>query len=172
MAIARNLTDPLPAFNFTIALLDTSSTLKIVTSVAGMVLGGFSECSGLDSAVEVEEYKEGGVNDRIHKFAGRVSHSNVTLRHGVGLGEDLWNWHYAYVQGKGKRRDALIMLQNELRIPIKVWKLSRAIPVKWGGPNLNARQAEVAIESLEIAYESLELFSPGALLNQALQSVF
>ena len=172
MAILRALTDPLPAFNFIITLIDTSSTLGILQGVAGMVLGGFSECTGLDSALEVEEYKEGGVNDLIHKFPGRVSHSNITLKHGVGLGEDLWNWHYSFLQGKGKRRDGLIMVQNEMRVPVKVWKFSRGIPIKWVGPTLNAKQAEVAVESLEIAYEKLEIFSPGALASQALDAIF
>jgi phage tail-like protein len=167
----RPLTDPLPSFNFIISLIDTSSTLGILQGVAGAVLGGFSECSGLDSALEIEEYKAGGVNDRIHKFPGRVGYSNIILRHGAGLGDDLWNWHNSFLKGKGKRRDGLIMLQNELGIPIKIWKFSRGIPFKWIGPTLNAKQSEVAIESLEIAHEKLELFSPGALLSEALDAI-
>jgi phage tail-like protein len=53
-----------------------------------------------------------------------------------------------------------------------VWKFSRGIPIKWVGPTLNAKQAEVAVESLEIAYEKLEIFSPGALASQALDAIF
>jgi phage tail-like protein len=37
------------------------------------------------------------------------------------------------------------------------WKFRRAWPCKWSGPTLNARHNEVAIETLEICHEGLEL---------------
>lgn len=171
MSAVRTFTGPLPAFNFTIVLVDTSSTLGVLAGVAGAVLGGFSECTGLDSSIEAEEYREGGVNDRTLRFPGRASSSNITLRHGAGLGEDLWNWHNGFLQGKGKRRDGLITLQNELGLPVKVWKFSRGLPIKWIGPTFNARQSEVAIEALEIAHEKVELYSPGVGLAAAADAI-
>ena len=57
----------------------------------------------------------------------------------------------------GKRKDGLIVLRDEARKPAKVWKFKRGIPTKWVGPSLNAMQNSVAIESLEIAHEGLEL---------------
>jgi phage tail-like protein len=84
------------------------------------------------------------------------------LKRGVGFGEDLWLWHEEFVEGKGKRRDGFIILQNELKVPVKIWSFSRGLPVKWTGPSLNARVSEVSIESIEIAHEKLELvMSPG-----------
>jgi phage tail-like protein len=38
-----------------------------------------------------------------------------------------------------------------------MWKFKRGIPVKWSGPALNASQNSVAVESLEIAHEGLEM---------------
>lgn len=161
MNTARIFTDPLRAFNFRIALIDSSSAIASIASAVGLVIGGFSECTGLEASMQIEDYSEGGENSYVHKFPTRAMHTNITLRHGVGLGEDLWNWHYSFVQGKGKRRDGLIMLSNELQIPIKTWVLRRVLPVKWTGPAFNASQSAIAIESLEIAHEGLELFSPG-----------
>jgi phage tail-like protein len=46
---------------------------------------------------------------------------------------------------------------DEARKPAKVWKFKHGIPMKWVGPSLNATQSGVAIESLEIAHEGLEL---------------
>ena len=167
MALPR--IDPLPAFNFLIALLDTSSTFSAIKSgVMGLALGGFSECSGLESTLETTDYLEGGVNDRVHRFPTRFNYTNIVLKRGVGFGEDLWLWHQEFVEGKGKRRDGLIILQNEMKIPIKIWTFSRGLPVKWTGPTFNATASEISIETLEIAHEKLELtLSPGALLNQA-----
>lgn len=171
MAIVR--LDPLPAFNFLITLLDTSSDFNLLKSAAtSLVLGGFSECSGLESTLETHDYLEGGVNDRVHRFPTRFSYTNIVLKRGVGFGEDLWLWHQEFVEGKGKRRDGLIILQNELKVPIKIWTFSRGLPVKWTGPTLNATASEISIESLEIAHEKLELaLSPGAALNEVTSSL-
>lgn len=171
MAISRS--DPLPAFNFLIALLDTSSTFSAIKSgVTGLVLGGFSECSGLESTLETFDYLEGGVNDRVHRFPTRFSYSNIILKRGVGFGEDLWLWHQEFLEGKGKRRDGLIILQNEFQVPIKIWAFSRGLPIKWTGPTLNAQSSEISIETLEIAHEKLELrMSPGAVVDQVTSSL-
>jgi phage tail-like protein len=151
--------DPLPSYNFYITLLDSSNVVgTIISAVANFAVAGFSECSGLDASIEIFDYKEGGVNGYVHKFATRASYSNITLKRGVVYqSDDLWKWHYDWVQGRGKRRDGLISLMDEARNPLKVWKFKRAVPLKWTGPSLNAAQSNVAIESLEIAHEGLQM---------------
>ena len=120
--------DPLPAFNFYITLVDTSSVASsLISGASGFILGGFAECSGLDASLELEEYKEGGVNDRVHKFPSRNIFSNITLKRGVGFGEDLWLWHEEFLKGEGTRRNGLVVLANELRVPIKIWSFERGI---------------------------------------------
>jgi phage tail-like protein len=105
---------------------------------------------------------EGGVNDRVHRFPTRFTYSNITLKRGVGFSEDLWLWHKDFIDGKGKRRDGLIILMNELRVPVKIWTFLGGIPVRWSGPSLNAKTSEISIEALEIAHQKLELtLSPG-----------
>jgi len=152
-------TDPLGGFNFYISLIDSSNLLGTVISLASNYLvAGFSECSGLEASMEVLDYREGGQNGFVRKFATRATYSNITLKHGVIFEyDDLWTWHYGFVQGQGTRKDGVIVLQDEGRRPAKVWKFKRAIPLKWVGPTLNANQSAVAIESLEIAHEGLEL---------------
>lgn len=153
---------PLPAFNFYVALVDDSSALAAIGSLASFALGGFSDCTGLDSELSVVEHIEGGVNDRVHRFPGRFTFPNITLTRGVGFGEDLYLWHEQFLKGKGKRRNGLIFLGNELGVPIKTWTFERGIPVKWQGPPLAAGQSALAIEKLEIAHEKLALtMSPG-----------
>ena len=154
--------DPVQGFNFHVALIDASSTLATATSAVSFVAaGGFSECSGLEGTLQIEEYPEGGENRFVHRFPTRMTYPNIVLRRGVGIGEDLWLWHFDYVSGKGKRRDGIITLRSELHAPVKVWVFRRGLPLKWSGPTLNATQSAVAIESLEIAHEGLELLSPG-----------
>jgi phage tail-like protein len=151
--------DPLGVFNFYLTLIDTSNVVgTLITAALNYKVAGFSECTGLEATFEVFEFKEGGLNDHVRKFPTRASHANITLKHGViYLYDDLWSWHYDWVQGQGKRKDGLIVLLDEARRPAKVWKFTRGIPMKWVGPSLNALQSAVAIESLEISHEGLVL---------------
>lgn len=155
MAVAlRN--DPVLGCNFLVSLIDSGSTLAAVGSaVQAAVLGGFSECSGLESSLQVEEYKEGGRNDAVLKFPTRAQWGNITLKRGVTADAGLWEWYYGFVRGRGRRRDGLIVLQNDARLPVAVWRFCRGLPVKWTGPGMNAAQNAVAVESLEIAHEGL-----------------
>lgn len=152
--------DPVLNHNFLVTLIDSSSKLALAGSLAAsavldVALGGFSECTGLDMTLAVEEYKEGGNNGTILKFPTRVSWPNITLKKGVGLSAALWDWHYGFVEGKGKRRDGLIVLMNELRVPNNIWYFRRGLPIKYTGPSLNASQNSVAIEAIEIAHEGV-----------------
>jgi phage tail-like protein len=151
--------DPLGCFNFYITLIDSSDLAGTsISVVSNYFVAGFSECSGLDASMEILDYREGGQNAYVHKFATRATYSNITLKHGVVYQfDDLWTWYYAWVQGTGKRKDGLITLEDEGRNPVKVWKFKRGIPLKWVGPALNASQSAVAIESLEIAHEGIEM---------------
>ena len=49
--------DPYQGFNFLI-------------EIEGLLTGGFSEVTGLESEIEVEEYREGGLNQYIHQLPG------------------------------------------------------------------------------------------------------
>jgi len=153
-------TDPVLNHNFVISLIDSSSTLAIVKSAAlsaifDVALGGFSECSGLEMSLKIEEYREGGHNGTVLKFPTRVEWANITLKKGMGAGTALWDWHYGFVEGKGKRRDGIIMLLTDLHVPNNIWYFRRGLPVKYTAPSMNATQNNVAIESLEIAHEGI-----------------
>lgn len=160
-------TGPLPAFNFYIALIeDPDSPMAALDVASAFVLGGFAEAQGLESEIQVEEYQAGGQNDRVFRFPSRAAYPSITLGRGVGFSEDLYLWHEEFLQGKGKRRNGLIFLANETRVPIKCWQFENGIPVKWSGPALNAGTSAAAIETLEIAHEKLTLtLSPGKALG-------
>jgi phage tail-like protein len=151
--------DPLGVYNFYLTLLDSQAGLgTLITAALNYFVAGFSECSGIEATIEVMEYKEGGRNDHVWKFPVRATHSNITLKHGaIYLYDDLWSWHNDWVKGKGKRKNGLIVLNDNAGQPAKIWKFKRGIPTKWTGPALNASQNNVAIESLEIAHEGLEM---------------
>ena len=152
--------DPVLAHNFVISLIDTSSKLGVAKSLAmsaifDVAVGGFTECGGLEMSMQPEEYKEGGRNGTVLKFPSRVTWSNITLKKGVGASTSLWDWHYGFVEGQGKRRDGVIVLLNDLHVPNNIWYFRRGLPVKYTGPTMNAVQNSVAIEAIEIAHEGI-----------------
>ena len=152
--------DPVLSHNFVISLLDSASSLAqsgnvSVSPVLDVAVGGFTECSGLEMSMAPEEYKEGGRNGAVLKFPSRVTWSNLTLKKGVGIGTELWDWQYGFVTGNGRRRDGMIVLLNAAHQPTSMWYFRRGLPIKYTGPSLNATQNAVAIEAIEIAHEGL-----------------
>lgn len=153
---------PIPpmGYNFVVSLLDTSSggalAKSIIFSAVGdLLLGGFQECSGLDLSLQIEEHKEGGRNGEILYFPTRSQWGQITLKKGVGALTSLWDWSYSFVEGKGKRRDGLIVLLTDLHVPNNIWYFRRGLPVKYAGPTMNAQQSVVAIEAMTIAHEGI-----------------
>jgi len=161
MAVAPALrSDPVLNHNFVVSLLDSSSVLAtvgsaLVSTLLDVVVGGFSECQGLEASMKIEECNEGGNNCTVLKFPGRVSWSNITLKRGVAANSSLWDWFYGFARGHGKRRDGVIALLNERLAPSNIWYFRRGLPLKYSGPQMNATQSNVAIESIEIAHEGI-----------------
>ena len=138
---ARN--DPYLGFNF-------------LVEIQGLTVGGFTEVRGLEVEVEVQEYREGGVNGFIHKVPGPTRYpANLTLRHGLVAAETLWNWHRDVRQGQIRRRNVSIILHNSKGAEVRRWEFADAYPVKWTGPDLRAGTAEVALEALELVHHGL-----------------
>lgn len=135
--------DPFLGFNFAV-------------EIEGMVAGGFSEVSGLQSEIEVKEYREGGVNEYTHKRAGPVKYSsNIVLKRGVTDARALWDWYSKVMQGKIERQNVSILLLDSTGQEKLRWNFEKAYPVKWVGPDLRGNSNEVAVETLELAHSGL-----------------
>ena len=172
LGIGGQRLDPVMSYNFLITFVDSSSILTTVLSgIQNVILGGFSECSGLEMALQIEDYNEGGNNGGALRFPTRATWSNIRLRRGAALNDEWWKWHYSFVEGKGKRRDGTIVLEDEEHNPVKVWYFSRGLPVKWTEPAMTASQSQTALEELEIAHEGLKIYSPGAAIASAIGSL-
>jgi phage tail-like protein len=138
-------TDPYPSFNF-------------LVDIDGIGKGLFSEISGVDVTIEVIEYRTGESKENtVRKLPGLSKYSNITLKRGLTSDLSLWNWILSVMQGNVRRVAVSITLLDESRNPVLIWKLSNAWPCKWEGPVMDGKTSEVAIETLEICHEGLEL---------------
>lgn len=123
---------------------------------------GFTEVSGLNISHEAVDYREGSSPvDSSIKIPGRTRFDNIVLKRGIVKGDnDFFSWMKTKQNSQIQRRDILIKLLDETHAPIMVWKVRNAFPVKYTGPQLQARNNEVAIETLEIAHEGIEIETP------------
>lgn len=140
--------------------LDPYQACNFLVEVEGILTGGFSECSGLQVETETFEYREGGLNDYAHSFAGPTKYPPLVLKHGITTIDGLWNWHHDVTQGTIQRRNGTIYLLDQQKVPVLWWNFRQAFPVKWSGPEFRADSGAVAVESVELNHRGLD--RPGA----------
>jgi|ADGO01.1.fsa_nt_gi phage tail-like protein len=148
MAVFRE--DPYSALNFEVVI-------NGVTPDGRDVRGAFAEVSGLDIEVEPIEYRNGSEPSRTRKLPGLPKFSNIMLKRGVTGDLTLWAWMKTVQDGNPQRADGTITLLNEAREAVMRWKFRRGWPCRITGPTLTANRSEIAIETLEICHEGLEV---------------
>ena len=129
--------------------------------IAGLIVAGFSEVSGLEQEIELEEYQEGGM-DFVHKFPTGIKYPNLVLKRGMTDGVSLRRWYKTVLKaitygGIPIPKEPLVyiaLMDSEGNEKAR-FMLKFAYPVKWIGPQLNANSSEVAIETLELVHEGL-----------------
>ena len=129
--------------------------------INGITSTSFSEVCGLEAEIEIVDYRNGDEKQNaVRKLPGLNKYSNVVLKRGITADQSLWNWLESALNGNIQRANVVITLLDLADNPVWICKLSNAWPCKWTGPVLIAQSSEVAIETLEIAHEGLELAQP------------
>lgn len=140
---------PLPKFYFTVSLGDDNTVT-------------FQEVDGLDSETQIIEYRHG--NSPVFyplKMPGLGRVGNVTLRKGIFINDSkFWDWYNEIKLNTIARRTVVISLLDETGTPKRVWTLNYAWPTKITGTDLKSEGNEVAVESIELAYQTLVVTAP------------
>ena len=148
---------PLTKMNFLVTVSEISGT------------AAFSEVTGVESSVDVIEFRQGNSGSLAPvKIPGLVKHGNVTLRMGYIIESGFKTWVQECVsetRGQMPRYDVTIELIDinpgapakvvESTTGQRIWTLTNAWVTKYSAPDLDAKTSDVAIESVEIAYEEL-----------------
>jgi phage tail-like protein len=147
---------PFHAFNFLIEIR--------VDGVSDQVCGGaFSECDGLEMSIEPKTIREGGRNNGLVHLIGHVSYAQLTLRRGMTPNFDLWRWFekVASRDGGGTRGTAEIAMLASDGSEQARFLLSGCLPVRMKAATLNAKDGQIAVEEMQIAYENMSLKQAG-----------
>jgi phage tail-like protein len=140
---------PIPKFHF---LLDWGGT-RI----------GFTEVTGLDFETQVIEYRSGD-SKKYHKTKqpGMTKYSDITLKRGTFFGDneffDQWKKTFLFQEkNENFRRTVTIKLLDEQHKPAITWTVHNAWPSKVQSTDLKADGNEVAIETMVLSHEGLEI---------------
>ncbi|MCD4849484.1 phage tail protein [Arthrobacter sp. AK01] len=140
-----NVVDPYRAYNF-----------KLV--IQGVVQGHFTKVEGLGLKIDRILYRSGGENSTVRVIPGQVEYTPVTLKYGLTDSTEMLQWLFKAVDGKVERRNVSVAMLNDAgSVEVRRWNLLGAWPCDWFGAPLDALGKDLAIESLSIAYDRLEL---------------
>ena len=144
---------PFTAFNFSIEITKAGDAATLCSAA-------FAECDGLEMTMDVKTIREGGDNGRQLRLTGPLTYGQLTLKRGMTASFDLWDWFGATVIDPSLRASAEVVLLGADGAERARWVLDRCVPVKLKAPPLNAKDGTIAIEELQLAYESLSHKAP------------
>jgi phage tail-like protein len=146
-------TAPFTAFNYSVEIsLDDGAPLCD---------GAFSECDGLEMTQEIKTIREGGNNGMQVRFGGPTSYGTLTLKRGITSSFDLWTWfEQAIADSSVVAHTEVVVYAQDGFTELVSFVLQGCRPLKLKAPPLNAKDGMVAIEELQVAYQSLTLQPP------------
>jgi phage tail-like protein len=135
------------------------NSTSFLFEVDGVQIGMFSEVSGLELRVEVETYKEGGVNGYVHQLPGHMTWPNIVLRRGVTNSDALFAWaqksagdQFTANNNKLTRNSGAITAIGSDLSRLRAWELQGVFAVRWIGPKFATSANDTLVEELELAH--------------------
>lgn len=119
----------------------------------------FQEVTGLSSETQVIEYRGG--NNKVYsavKLPGIQKFGNVTLKKGIFKGDTaFWDKYNEIKMNTVKRSSITISLLDESNAAVMTWTLTNAFPSKITVTDMKSDANEVAVETMELAHEGLQI---------------
>jgi phage tail-like protein len=135
---------------------DNGGPYSFKVEIDGVISGGFKEISGLESEVEVIEYKDG--SDPItHKRAGKTKYSNIVLKRGFVNDASLLEWYKKVLAGTTDRKSGSVIYLDRAGQEVLRYNFFEAWPCRWKAPELNSNSdTRVLMEEIEFCVEKVE----------------
>ena len=147
--------EPFTAFAFAVEL-------RVPGSDQPLCEAAFCACDGLELRREIIRARDGAEPTNVRLLPGAESFGNVILRRGMTSSFDLWDWWERVRRGEAARATCdIVVLSPDLKQERVRFRLYRCLPAKLTGPALNAAGNDIAIESLELACEGIDVVRPG-----------
>lgn len=145
---------PFVTFNFRVILEHRLAKGKLCEAA-------FSECDGLEMSMAAKTIREGGNNGRPIHLVGPVSYGQLTLKRGMTKDFGLWRWFDCTQSERDLRASGQIHILTPEGEPkgeaVVKLNLTNCLPVKIKAPSLSAKDGLIAIEEMQLVYETLAL---------------
>ena len=144
--------------------VDPYRNFNFLVEIDGITQAGFQDCSGFGADTAPIEYRDGnenpGTNPKtMRKLPGMTKYNNITLKWGLTDSTELYDWYRRISKGIVDRKNgSIVVLDLEGQEKVR-WNFINGWPTKWDGPDFTSKGNEIAIETLEIAHEGVELAS-------------
>jgi phage tail-like protein len=83
--------------------------------------------------------------------------SDITLKNGITISNELWDWYKKILQGNFERRNVSIIMVDQHGAEKMRWNFIEALPVKWSGPQFKADQSQGAVQTLQLSHKGLQI---------------
>lgn len=142
---------PLPVYNFRVEI--------------DAITVACSEVSGLSIGYEVTTYKEsriapGLAGPRVVQMPAQRTTPTITLKKGIVRKDSmkvLYGWLKTVQVNKVVKKTIYVRLCDEKGKAVLSWKIQNAFPTKLDAPSFDAASNDVAVETIEIAAESITI---------------
>ena len=115
-------------------------------------LGSWTKCEGLTVEYDIQEVKEGGNNDYVHRFPGRAKYQNLKLTRPIDADTQKVAAWLASVASDPKRSTAEIAVLDGGGGTVAKWRLQKIYPIRWSGPTLDTEANAVGLKVLELIH--------------------
>lgn len=133
----------------------THASMAFTAEVLGRTLGTFAAIRGLEAQVDILEYREGGINDVVHRLPGQLTYPNLVLSGGV-TSRAVEEW-FAQTRLGADRHALTVTFLDSAGAAVRAWSFADAFPIRWTGPVLTAGGGAVAAEELEVAHGGMTM---------------
>jgi len=141
-------------------LQDPYGSYFFALEIGGVEVAHFQEFSGIKTTAEVFEIQEGGRNGATLKRPGPSKFDNLILKYATNASVALLAWRDEWLQDRYLTRDGAVTIRNNRGQEVRRYTFTGAWPVSWEGPSLNSGSSDLAVETLEIAVETLAVHEP------------
>ena len=118
----------------------------------------FKSVSGLTVNIDTEKLLENPDLEFKHSFPSRTQFPNLILKEGILENYKVINWcKNAINQYQFYPTDIKIKLENGKREPVLAWNIIHAYPITWTLKKQKAEGNNIAINTIELAYNYFKL---------------
>lgn len=124
--------------------------------IGGAAIDGVRQVSGLESEVEVIEYRDGG--DLVtRKRPGRVKYGDITLKRAAGRADQLSEWFEKTRGGTTERKSGSVIYLDRAGAEVLRYNFFEAWPCRWSGPELDADPKDsLPVEGITLCVERID----------------